>query len=403
MRTERETSTNPLNILMMVLNQTGKGAYWRAFQPAQRLVQRGHQVTLITMSPTARWHSQTFEQQGVTIVEMPDMLWGKLRSGWDIWESLYRVGWLRGQNFDVVHAFESRPTVLLPSLYLHRWRKIPLVMDWSDWFGQGGSVEERPNTLLKTILRPVETFFEECYRTQVDGLTVICTTLQEKALALGVRPENMLFWLDGADTAGLQPLDQQQARQLCQLPADVPMIGYVGAIFYRDAQLMAAAFDAVQAQIPQAKLALIGYVNQPIEEMVKDPSAVLRTGYISFEQVNHYLSACDVCWLPYHNSAANRGRYPMKLNDYMAVARPTVATAVGDVTTMLETHPIGLLTEPHPAALAEKTAALLQNPTWQRELGEAGRGVAENVLSWDIQTDKLEQFYREIVGKYKNS
>jgi glycosyltransferase involved in cell wall biosynthesis len=262
-------------------------------------------------------------------------------------------------------------------------------------------VEERPNTLLKTILRPVETFFEECYRTQADGLTVICTTLQQKALALGVKPEKMLFWLDGADTAGLQPLDKNQARQLCQLPAGVPIIGYVGAIFQRDAQLMATAFEAVQAQIPQAKLALIGYVNQPVEKMVKDPAAVIRTGYISFEQVNHYLSACDVCWLPYHNSAANRGRYPMKLNDYMAVARPTVATAVGDVTTMLETHPIGLLTEPTPADLAEKTVALLHNPAWQAQLGAAGRAVAENVLSWDIQTDKLEQFYGEIVEKHK--
>jgi glycosyltransferase involved in cell wall biosynthesis len=57
---------------------------------------------------------------------------------------------------------------------------------------------------------------------------------------------------------------------------------------------------------------------------------IFRTGPLAYDQINPYLSACDVCWLPLCDSGANRGRFPFKLGDYMAVGKPVVATAVGD-------------------------------------------------------------------------
>ena len=47
--------------------------------------------------------------------------------------------------------------------------------------------------------------------------------------------------------------------------------------------------------------------------------------------------------LPLTDRAANRGRLPNKLLDYMAAGRPTVASPVGDIKTILEEHEVGLL------------------------------------------------------------
>lgn len=388
----------PRHILMLVFNQVGKGTYWRAFHLARHLARMGHQITLVTTARLAHMRMATKRDQGITIVEAPDLLWGVLRSGWDPWASLRRCVWLRGRQFDLIHAFECRPTVLLPALYARRHCGAPLVLDWCDWFGRGGSVEERPNPLIRAVLRPVETFFEEHFRARADAATVICTTLHRKALDLGVPAGSILPLRDGADVEGIMPHDRAASRDALGLPPDVPIIGYVGAIFPRDAALMARAFNRVRQACPHAHLLLIGYVNARLEDQVDSPAAVLRSGLLSYSELNHYLAACDLCWLPYHDSGANRGRWPLKLNDYMAAGRPTVATAVGDVAAVLRAHDIGALARDTPADLADKVIQLLGDPERRERQSHTARIVAERDFDWRLRAAELEAFYERILG-----
>jgi glycosyltransferase involved in cell wall biosynthesis len=387
-------------VLMLVFNMVGKGTYWRAFHLARHLAQRGHQVTLMAMSRQHRLAFTTSEKEGVRLVEAPDMLWGILRSGWDVWESAARILWLHRQRFDLVHAFESRPTVLLPALYLKHVRHIPLIMDWGDWFGRGGAVEERPNALWRAVLRPVETFLEEGFRKHADGTLVICEALYRRAVSLGVSPETILKLRDGADVDSLRPLDMLASRRTLGLPNDVLLIGYLGAIFQRDAQLMAQAFDLIHTAQPRTRLLLIGYVNAPVEQMLKAPQVVIRTGELDYAQLSLYLSACDICWLPYCNSGANRGRWPLKLNDYMAAGRPIVATAVGDVAEVMQKYEIGFLTEDTANALASSVLALLADLELRARFGRNARQVAEQTFAWHLRVAELETFYAHVLQAY---
>jgi len=349
------------------------------------------------MAPRHRLRIATHIHEGLTVIEMPDLLWGSLRSGWDPWESLVRILWLRRQTFDLIHAFEARPTVLLPVLYLQIFRNIPLVMDWSDWFGRGGSVEERPNMLVRTTLRPLETFFEEHFRTRAVGTTVICSTLCNKEIALGVEPATIILLRNGVDVDGLRPRERNACRTLMGLSDDLLIIGYLGAIFQRDAQLMATAFDRIHDILPSARLLLMGYMNMPIEKMVAAPEAVIRTGSLDIDLLNSYLAACDICWLPLCDSGANRGRLPLKLSDYMAVGRPIVATCVGDLTDVLQTYPMGLLAQDTPEVLAEAVLTLLHDPIRRVGLGQMARTVAETVFDWRLIVTELERFYERIL------
>jgi glycosyltransferase involved in cell wall biosynthesis len=330
-----------VNILFLCLNVVGKGTYWRAYHLARELVKRGHSVTLVATAREGRFHLTTRKVDGITQVESPDLFTGSLRSGWDLWNAIRRILWLKNQHFDIVHSFETRPTVLLPMLYEKRFRNCPVVLDWADWFGRGGSVEERPNPLVRTLLRPAETFFEERFRNEADRTTVICSLLQEKALMLGVSAETIMHLPNGCNTDRFFPVDISSARQRIGLDSSKLIVGYCGSIFPRDAQLMAAAFDHLQKRQPDALLLVIGYCPIDIRSLVSRPNTVVQTGYVADHEINDYLNACDICWLPFCDTNANRGRWPMKLNDYMAVGRPTVATAVGDVATLLRQEPIG--------------------------------------------------------------
>jgi len=381
---------------MILLNQVGKGTYGRAIYFSRTLVKRGYEVALMAISPQSRLHLREHDVDGVRLIETPDLLPGSLRSGWDMWDAFCRVQWLKGRSFDIVHAIETRPVVLLPALSAQR-RGAKLVMDWCDWFGRGGSVEERPNRLMRAVLRPVETFFEEHFRTRADGTLVINPFLRDRAISLGVKPESIAVIRNGSDT-DIVPLDRLIARRMVGLPAHDLLIGYVGNIYTRDAELMASAFNRVLRAAPNARLVLIGYFNRNIEPLLKDPSAIIRTGWVTSEQVFQYLGACDLCWLPLRDSGANRGRWPGKLNDYMAVGRPVVATGVGELADLVPRYQLGVATRDDAHDFAAHTLDLLADADQRQAIGETARRAAEEVFSWERMVDALEAFYRQVLN-----
>jgi glycosyltransferase involved in cell wall biosynthesis len=386
-----------MRIAMLVLNAVARGTYWRAFHLARCLVERGQRVTLIAMARQRRACFAFSSVDGVSVVAAPDLLWGSLRSGWDPYSALVRTFLLRSAPYDIVHAFECRPTVLLPALATRQRRGTRLILDWCDWFGAGGSVEERPNPVLRAVLRPVETFFEERFRRYADGTTVICSTLRAKALALGVAEDRLLDLRDGADVEGIRPGERAMARARLGLAAQSPIVAYLGQIFPRDAALMAAAFRQLRSIRPDATLLLIGHVNQPVEALLGSSAGILRTGAVDYGMISTYLAASDLCWLPLCDSGANRGRWPLKLNDYMAAGRATVATAVGDVAEVIARYPVGLLVAPDAVTIAEASGRLLTDGRLRERCEELGRAVAEQVFDWRLRAAELEAFYCKVL------
>lgn len=389
-----------MRILHMVFNETGKGSYWRAFHFGRELAGRGHDVTLMSTSPSRRLRIRVNRLDGMTHVETPDLFTGPLRSGWDPWNTLRRILWLEGRSFDLVYAIEARPTVIYPALFLRRARGIPLVLGWSDWFGRGGSVEERPNPLVRWLVRGLETFHEERFRTEADGTTAICSTLRDKALALGVPPESVRLIPDGCDAAMFDAPSPADARMLAGLPADAFVVGYVGTIFRRDALLMAEAFDALKAGLPGARLLVAGYCPVDIAALSRHPESVMQTGPLAQARLHACLAACDVFWLPLKDTNANRGRWPHKLNDYMAIGRPTVATAVGDVPALFSAEDIGLLSPDEPGPFAAQTIALARDPALCARMGRQARRTAARRFDWKILTDQLEELYADALARH---
>jgi glycosyltransferase involved in cell wall biosynthesis len=177
----------------------------------------------------------------------------------------------------------------------------------------------------------------------------------------------------------------------------VPIIGYIGAIFRRDAKLMAQAFDQVRKVEPEAQLLLIGYCDVDVGKLIDAPEAVKRTGRIDYDQISYYLSACDVCWLPMRDSGANQGRSPLKVKDYMAAGRPVVMTAVGDAVNLIRRGKFGLLASDRPDEIANQVLALLRAPERREVMGRRARQLAETEFGWNRIADRLEHFYQQVI------
>lgn len=385
-----------MKILFITLNLVKQGTYWRAYHLGKQLAKRGHQVTLLATGRTNRVKFKVTNAEGLELVESPDLWQGMLRSGYDPWNTLRRMAWLRGRNFDLVHGFEARPTVIYPALAATKNRKTPLILDWADWFGRGGSVEERTNPFLRGFLRPIETYYEEHFRPNADGNTVINSTLYHRAIDLGIEPGQLLLLPNGSDTERITPVPKIAARARMGIRQDGKLIGYVGTIFRRDAEFMAAAFDLLQSFAPGTRLLVMGRCPIDIRVLVKYPELVNMTGLVGDTQIIELMACCDLFWLPLTDTAANRGRTPLKFSDYLAAGRPIVATAVGEISQLFKQDEVGLLTPPELENFARATAELLHNPDQMYGMGIAARTLAEQNYDWAKLTNQLISFYQKI-------
>jgi glycosyltransferase involved in cell wall biosynthesis len=222
---------------------------------------------------------------------------------------------------------------------------------------------------------------------------VISRALGERAETLGIPAGNILYLPPGADPDSIRETPRQEARRKFGLDTDGRYLGYLGNIYQRDADLLFDMLGRLAAK--DARLIMVGEPGCKVPAEIAD--RVTITGRLPFEEMLDYLSACDVLALPLSDTIANRGRWPSKVNEYVAVGRPTVACDVGDVAGLLRDNDIGLLVRPDAADFASAIDELLHDPVRAQAMGDRAREVARTTYSQSAIADKLEAFYRKTI------
>ncbi len=392
-------SGDRLRVLFLNHNVACLGTYYRAFRLGQQLARRGHEVTLVTTHPTRRMRFEERREGNLEIIMAPDWLWDGARQGWGPVNAARRILRLRGRHFDLIHAFDSRPAVVGPALTVRRDTGALLVMDWADWWGRGGTIQQRSGWPVRTLFGPIETWFEEAFRTLADGTTVISHALEERARQLGVAARAILRFPHGCDPDGLRPQDQSQARGRLGLPPGGRLLVHLGVLTRADAALLFDALRTARGEMASLTLALVGNPRVPVPAALIESGAVHLAGFVPQEAVATWLAAADLCVVPLSDTVGNRGRWPSKINDYFAAGRPTLITRVGDAADVAERHGAGFISDPAPRALAATLVAALAAPAALRSAGARARDLAETELSWTRLADQVLEFYGSLTGR----
>ncbi|HZK67403.1 MAG TPA: glycosyltransferase family 4 protein [Chloroflexota bacterium] len=380
-------------------------AQLRSFAVARHLVERGHQVSLIVTSDDRRGRVVRGEQHGVQVVESPDLLWGKLRSGWDLWNLANRIGYLARDpySYDLVHCFETRPATIYPALLYARRYRVPLITDWNDWWGRGGIIDELRPRWYRMLFGRVETYYEEAFRTTGDGLTAISTALARRAERLGVPREQILHLPGGIPPEMLQPRELDECRRQVGWTQQGPVIGFSSLDSHLDMELVMRALAIVAARYPTVKLLVTGKSGEAVRRLAMEngvESNLYLTGFLPADQLPLYLGCSDLFVLPFPEKVYNIGRWPNKIGDYMSTGRPTVANPTGDIRTLFESQRVGLLAGWDAQEFAGQILRLIQDPGLARELGANARRVAETQYDWRILVARLEQFYMRVLSTW---
>lgn len=373
----------------------------RSYSFGRSLAQMGHDVTHVSVSHHARLRSRTEVRNGMKLVETPDLLWGRARSGWDPWNVTSRLkhfsSWTNGQ-IDLVHGFECRPVTIFPILTLKkRMNNLIFISDWNDWWGRGGLIKEQRPLWYRLLFGSIETYFEEAFRKKADGVTVISSALAERALRLGVDYHRICRIPGGVDTDFFKSLPMKTARKELGVPTNIRLAVFSAARVQFDIDLVLRSFARVSKVIPSARLMLTGE-KSPLAQRFAEKNGledkIFQCGKVPFEDFPKYLSCADIFLVPFRQKIANVGRWPNKVGEYMSVGRPIVSNPVGDVKELFEREKVGLLATEDPDDFAEKIIHLFENSKLCEELGNNGRRVAKEKFSWPILTKRLEDFYR---------
>ena len=386
-----------MRLLYLNHNPAGVGTWQRASHFGRAMSRRGHEVTLVTTHPRLRVGFEVVTEGAYTEVRTPDLFGGPARAGWDPSNVLRRILRLRRTEAELVHAFDSRPVVIAPALDIVRRTGATLFMDWADWWGRGGRIQERSGWWLRTFFGPIETWFEERFRTRAQGTTTTSRALADRAASLGVDSERIWTLPNGCEDARVASISREAARRGLRFPQDDPLVLHAGVLTPADMAQLTQAVRTLAEQLPKVHLVLIGNHTAPVPAEALRSRRVHATGFVSREMLDRWLAAADLCVVPLTDTPNNRGRWPGRLNDYLTAAKPVVMPRVGDAAALIDAHGAGWICDANPESMARFMLAALRDPDARVVAGEKARALAAGPLAWPVLAERLESAYRTVL------
>jgi glycosyltransferase involved in cell wall biosynthesis len=385
-------------------------SYFRCFYLSKYLVERGHRVSLIATSRKATSNVAYKLVDGVNVISLPSLaapsssLLPQLLSGalTVVAQTLLSSVLQATLDFDILHSFDVMfPQNAIPTLFSKisrflRFHDRKILVDWDDWWGRGGMIAyyARRYGGFWSLMDPPVTFLEEKGPKYADAVTVATDSLKERALSVGVRPENIFIVGNGTNTDFIKPVDIHDARDELGLPEKSVICTHLGNVDLETFNLLMQAHKIVVRKHPNTLLLLVGSgpAGADFVRSLGMDKSVICFGRQPYRRVPLYLGASDICLMPMQDLSFNRIAQPLRLLDYLAAGRPVIATALPELGKIV--RECGLLAKPgDPDDFADKILILVDNPNLRDKMGKRARELAETRYSWRIAAEQLDKAY----------
>ena len=189
--------------------------------------------------------------------------------------------------------------------------------------------------------------------------------------------------VDAEHFAPRQPLAEDPLRQRAEaLQSDIPelRLGFHGVIDERmNLELVAALAEAE----PSWQLVMVGPVVKINPDTLPGHANVHWLGQQPYELLPWLMASWQVCLLPFALNEATRFISPTKTLEYLAAGKPTVSTAIRDVSTL---YGDVVQVAGSPAAFIDACRTALAQTPAERRANAAAMSAAVARSSWDGTT-----------------
>jgi len=304
---------------------------------------------------------------------------------------------------DLLHA-HSPVMNALAALRVARRRGLPLLYEirafWEDAaVGNGTGTEGSARYFLT---RQLETHAVR----SADAVAVICEGLRTDLVARGIDPAKIIVSPNGVDL-GLfgdpPPRDATLAAKLGLSNASV--IGYIGSFYdYEGIDDLIAAMPAIVAQVPDARLLLVG--GGPMTDALAAQAAaspvasrINFVGRVPHDQVERYYSVIDILAYPRKAMRLTELVTPLKPLEAMAQGKLVAASDVGGHRELIQDGTTGTLFAPDdPAKIAQALTNLLHDRGAWPKRRAAARDYVEMHRNWSSNILRYEPVYHKLLG-----
>ena len=388
-----------MKILIIIHNQAGTGPFFKVREMCKAVSEKGNEVTLLCTSKNARFLFKNYVYKNIQIGETPDILWGKLRQGIDIWNTLNRLIFISKNNYDIVHGIDCRPVVILPALFLKIFKKTKFVLSWWDLFGNGATALERSGKLYSNTLGRIESYFEEYFRKFADNATVVSNFLKTKLELLGYPSSKIELHRIGCNPVDLSGYNKLEIRREFNFHENEILLCFVGSLFEKDKNLLISSLRRLKRKntiLPQT--IIIG--NTQIESSICEELSINLLGRVeSFIDLRKILFSCDYALIPMMISVANKARWPSKTTDYWSVGLPVISTPISDYPELFSKYDLGFLSKSDsPEDYSDAIYSAISSPKniYQTKQNAIANFV-KNELDWKVLGQRLSNLYKKIL------
>lgn len=181
------------------------------------------------------------------------------------------------------------------------------------------------------------------------------------------------------------------------------LVGYVGVIGAQEGlDLLLESVRVITSQREDIQFAIVGGGTElpAIEELAKELGI---SGFVDFygrvedALLLEILNTADVCVNPDRPTVMNNLSTMNKIMEYMALKKPIVQYTLKEGQYSAQKASL-YAKNTEPADFADKIMYLIDNPDVRTEMGEFGYSRVINELSWEYESEKLVNFYKNVLG-----
>ncbi len=286
---------------------------------AEEMVKLGHEVVVVTSSPSREAHTRN--QNGVRVEERPT--WFTLSQASIapslMWSAL-------DFDFDIVHAHAGNPPAPLGALLYQRIRHVPLVVTY-----HGDPQPTYGAPLRKVALR---FYIRLLLKRLLESANMVCIpsaafraeshVLQLLDVHTTELPNGVPSWVRAAD-----PGMKREARGRLSIPGNARVALFLGSLNpYKDPETLVRACAIVKAEEPAFRcvIAGTGLLRENLEHLSRDlglSDTVRFDGYVPEERKRYYFDAADVFALP---SSMTTEVFPVALLEALGTGVPVIVS-----------------------------------------------------------------------------
>jgi len=263
--------------------------------------------------------------------------------------------------------------------------------------------ELNPNEKAMLRFNSVLRSYEKKLMNRSDALIAVSKyTVNELTELYGISTKKIHVIYNGVDIQKFKPRPNKvELREQFNLDPDKKIVLFVGRLYHRKGlEPLLRSIPPVLEQYNNVTFAISGTGFKEKEESLRKLAKELNIdnvvkflGYVPDEKLPELYSASDIFVLPaiYEN-------FPFAILEAQSTALPVISTNVGGIPEFLEDRKNGFVIQPgNEPMLTQKVLTLLKNPDLAKKMGEQGRELIEQNLSWDIITNQVIDLYHKLL------